>query len=202
MSLVAIANKVARAQRDTAKIASAGRYGYAVAPADAPRETWSQVLLDNLARSRKCILSAGLFDVSAVDAVETLVASARAELDAVPSIPFLHDTTTKNVIVTSGGAFSGIVDVDDLCFGDPRYVIALTLASLTAFGGPVGYADTWMKLADHSDDRLFRLYVVLFIVDFMSEHGQAFNDNPLPSSTSDRNRLLHVFAECLRLAGP
>jgi hypothetical protein len=59
-----------------------------------------------------------------------------------------------------------------------------------------------MKLADHSDDRLFRLYVVLFIVDFMSEHGQAFNDNPLPSSTSDRNRLLHVFAECLRLAGP
>jgi aminoglycoside phosphotransferase len=123
-SLVAIANKVARAQRDTATIASAGRYGYAVAPADAPRETWSQVLRDNLARSRKRILSARLFDVSVVDAVETLVASARAELDAVPSIPFLHDATTKNVIVTSGGAFSGIVDVDDLCFGDPRYVIA------------------------------------------------------------------------------
>jgi len=92
--------------------------------------------------------------------------------------------------------------VDDLCFGDPRYVIALTLASLTAFDGPVRYVDAWMKLANLRDDKLFRLYVALFIVDFMSGHGQAFNDNPLPSSADDRNRLLHVFAECLRLAKP
>ncbi len=201
-SLERIAAKVAGAQKDTARTASAGRYGYAVAPADAPRERWSQVLQDNLARSRKRISAAGLFDLGPVDAVETMVSAARAELDALPPIPFLHDTTTKNVIVTPGGAFSGIVDVDDLCFGDPRYVIALTLASLTAFDGPVRYVDAWMKLANLRDDKLFRLYVALFIVDFMSGHGQAFNDNPLPSSADDRNRLLHVFAECLRLAKP
>jgi hypothetical protein len=41
-----------------------------------------------------------------------------------------------------------------------------------------------------------------FIVDFMSEHGQVFNGNLLPSSADDRNRLLRVFAECLRLAAP
>ncbi len=171
-------------------------------PADAPRERWSQVLQDNLARSRKRILAAGLFDVSPVDAVEMMVLAARAELDALEPIPFLHDTTTKNVIVTPEGAFSGIVDVDDLCFGDPRYVIALTLASLTTFDGPVRYVDAWMKLANYRDDKIFRLYVALFIVDFMSEHGQAFNGNLLASSTSDRNRLLRVFAECLRLAEP
>jgi len=119
-SLEAIATKVAAAQRATARTASAGRYGYAVVPADAPRERWSQVLQDNLARSRKRILAAGLFDVSPVDAVEMMVLAARAELDALEPIPFLHDTTTKNVIVTPEGAFSGIVDVDDLCFGDPR----------------------------------------------------------------------------------
>jgi hypothetical protein len=93
-----------------------------------------------------------------------------------------------------------IVDVDDLCFGDPRYVVALTLASLTAFGGPTHYVDAWMTAAGYQDDRIFRLYVALFIVDFMSEHGQAFNDNPVPSSLDDRNRLLRVFAECLHLA--
>ena len=144
----------------------------------------------------------GLFDVSAVDAIEKMVSAARAELDALPPIPFLHDTTTKNVIVTPEGAFSGIVDVDDLCFGDPRYAIALTLAALTAFGGPVQYVDAWMKLAHHRDDRIFRLYVTLFIVDFMSEHGQEFNANPLPSSAGDRNHLCRVFAECIRLAEP
>jgi hypothetical protein len=60
-------------------------------------------------RSRKRILAAGLFDVGPVDAVETMVLAACGELDALEPIPFLHDTTTKNVIVTPEGAFSGIV---------------------------------------------------------------------------------------------
>ena len=144
--LKAIAAKVAGAQRITAGTASGKRYGYSVTPTDAPRESWSQVLLDNLARSRRRIAAAELFDQSAVDTVGQMVATARAELDSFPPIPFLHDTTTKNVIVTPGGAFSGIVDVDDLCFGDPRYVVALTLASLTAFGGPTHYVDAWMTI--------------------------------------------------------
>jgi hypothetical protein len=54
--------------------------------------------------------------------------------------------------VTPEGTFSGIVDLDDLCFGDPRYVVALTLASLLAAGGPPDYVDAWMKIADLRDD--------------------------------------------------
>ena len=127
-----------------------------------------------------------------------MVSAARAELDALPPVPFLHDTTTKNVIVTPEGSFSGIVDVDDLCFGDPRYVVALTLASLMVFGVATHYVDAWMNAADYLNDRIFRLYVALFLVDFMSEHGQEFNGHVLPSSADCRNRSLHVFAESLR----
>ena len=201
-SLEAIATKVARAQRVTATTASSGRYGYGAASTNAPHDKWSQVLQDNLARSRRRIAAAGLFDLDAVDKVAAMIAAARAELDSLPPIPFLHDTTTKNVIATTAGAFSGIVDVDDLCFGDPRYVVALTLASLTVSGGPVQYIDAWMNYANYRSDRIFRLYVALFIVDFMSEHGQVFNGNLPPSSTDDRNHLLRVFAQCLRLAAP
>jgi hypothetical protein len=100
--------------------------------------------------------------------------------------------------VTLEGSFSGIVDVDDLCFGDPRYAVALTLASLMAFGGPTHYIDAWMNAANCPNDRIFRLYVALFLVDFMSEHGQEFNGNVLPSSAQCRNKLLRVFAESLR----
>jgi aminoglycoside phosphotransferase (APT) family kinase protein len=198
--LEAIATEVARAQRITANTVSAGRYGYAVDPTDAPRERWSQVLQDNLARSRKRIAAAGLFDLSPVDAVAALVSTATPELDSLPPVPFIHDTTTKNVICTPEGNFSGIVDVDDLCFGDPRYVVALTLAALAASGRPTPYVDAWMKSADFRNDRIFRLYVALFIVDFMSEHGQVFNGNPRASSRDDRDRLLRAFAERLRLA--
>jgi len=88
--------------------------------------------------------------------------------------------------------------VDDLCFGDPRYVVALTLASLIASGGPTTYVDAWMNSANYRKDRIFQLYVALFIVDFMSEHGQEFNGNVLASSADRRNRLLGVFTEYLQ----
>ncbi len=197
-NLEAIAKQVARAQNLTSLTASGTQYGYAIEPAHAPRERWSQVLLDNLARSRRRIAAAKLFDEDAIDTIVNMVSAARPELDALSPVPFLHDTTTKNVIVTPEGSFSGIVDVDDLCFGDPRYVVALTLASLRASDGPTHYVDAWMNAAGYRNDRIFRLYVALFLVDFMSEHGQEFNGNVPPSSADGRGRLLCVFKESLR----
>jgi aminoglycoside phosphotransferase len=197
-SLEVIATKVAQAQKITSKAVSGRRYGYSIEPANAPHERWSDVLFDNLSRSRSRIAAAKLFDGDAVDTVTKIVSAAHAELDALPPIPFLHDTTTKNVIVTQEGSFSGIVDVDDLCFGDPRYVVALTQASLIAFGGPTAYVDAWMNSANYRRDRIFQLYVALFIVDLMSEHGQEFNGNVLASSADCRNRLLRVFREYLQ----
>ena len=197
-SLELIARRVTQAQEITSRATSGRRYGYSIEPANAPRDTWSEVLLDNLTRSRRRIATAKLFEEGVVDTIANLVLAASTELDALPPVPFLHDTTTKNVIVTPAGSFSGIVDVDDLCFGDPRYVIALTLASLMVFGRPTQYVGAWMKSASHRNDRIFRLYVALFIVDFMSEHGQQFNGNVRPSSADCRNRLLRVFTEHLQ----
>jgi aminoglycoside phosphotransferase (APT) family kinase protein len=189
-----IATNVARAKKITSKAVSGRRYGYSIEPANAPHERWSQVLLDNLARSRRRITAARLLDEDVVDTITKLVSAASAELDALPPVPFLHDTTTKNVIVTPGGSFSGIVDVDELCFGDPRYVVAVTLASLMVSGGPTRYIDARMNSAGYRNDRIFRLYVGLFIVDFMSEHGQEFNGNAQALSADSRNRLLGVFS--------
>jgi hypothetical protein len=197
-NLAVIAMKVAQAQKIASKTMSSTRYGYGVEPSNAPHERWSQVLLDNLTRSRRRIAAAKLFDEDVAHAVAKMVAASRAELDALAPTPFLHDTTTKNVIVTQGGSFSGIVDVDDLCFGDARYVIALTLASLMASGDPTRYVDAWMKSANYRNDRIFRLYVALFIVDFMSEHGQEFNGNTTASSADARNKLLRLFTEQLQ----
>jgi hypothetical protein len=55
-----------------------------------------------------------------------------------------------------------------------------------------------MNAAGYCNDRIFRLYVALFLVDFMSEHGQEFNGNVPPSSADGQGRLLCVFKESLR----
>lgn len=197
-----IAANVAQAQIITAETGSADRYGYAARAEQAPYTLWSQVLDANLARSRQRIAAAGLFDVGLVDIVQAEVSANRAEIDAIGPTPFLHDTTTKNVIVTAGGAFSGIVDVDDLCFGDPRYPAALTLAVLTAYGGPMSYVSAWLRRAKHADDRVFRLYVSLFLLDLMSEHGHVFNGNERPSTPDARTALHHAFERNLAFVRP
>ena len=62
----------------------------------------------------------------------------------------------------AAGAFSGIVDVDELCFGDPRYAPALTLVAMlvalfglslaldvagrVAVDGEVGFAARWATI--------------------------------------------------------
>jgi aminoglycoside phosphotransferase (APT) family kinase protein len=198
--LAAIAAAVGAAQRIVGGTPSAGRYGFAVEPKDAPHRHWSAVLDAHLQRSRERIAAVGLFGPAAVDKVATLVERARPRLDAQPAIPFLHDTTVKNVIVTADGVFSGIVDVDDLCFGDPRHPAALTLTALLVRRSPTGYVDAWRQAAGFADDALFRLYVLTYLVDFMGEHGQVFNGNQAPSDPAARQRLLELFAENLRLA--
>jgi aminoglycoside phosphotransferase (APT) family kinase protein len=197
--LEGIASRVAGAQAITAKTGSAGRYGYASRPDEAPYATWAKVLEANLTRSQGRISSAGIFDGSWVDVVRTAVARRRDEIDRFEAIPFLHDTTTKNVIVAPDGEFSGIVDVDDLCFGDPRYPAALTLAVLLAYGGPTEYVSAWLRHARESDDSVFRLYVLIFLLDLMSEHGQTFNGNERPWPSEARSSLRRAFENGLRL---
>ena len=198
--LQAVARGVAQAQAAAARVGSAARYGYASKPDDAPHARWSDVLRANLARSRTRISAAGLFEPGPVDAMAALITAWQTELDAVPATAFLHDTTTKNVIVAQDGTLSGIVDVDDLCFGDPRYPVALTLTAIRAIGGPASYVEAWMHAAGHNDDSLFQLYVALFLVDFMSEHGQRFNGNERPSRPEARDLLLRTFTQTLRCA--
>jgi aminoglycoside phosphotransferase (APT) family kinase protein len=195
--LSAIATEVAQAQQAASRFGSVGRFGYASDAEAAPHATWSAVLEENLNRSRRRIASARLFDPHVVEAVVDLLKNHRSELDGFQAVPFLHDTTTKNVIVTEQGVLSGIVDLDDLCFGDPRYAPALTLAVLLAYGGPASYVEAWMSAAGHVDDRIFRLYVALFLVDLMSEHGQSFNGNERASTPEEREAVMLAFTQAV-----
>src|SRR6202008_257200 len=97
-----------------------------------PHRRWRGVVVASLARSRARIRAAGIVGESVIDSVEAS-ASRFGYLDRVRATPFLHDITTKNVIVHEG-RLSGIVDVDDVCFGDPLLLIALIRMALWAHG--------------------------------------------------------------------
>jgi hypothetical protein len=59
----------------------------------------------------------------------------------------------------------------------------------------MSYISAWLRRARHADDRVFRLYVSLFLLDLISEHGHVFNGNERPSTPEARAALRRAF-EC------
>ncbi len=137
-------------QRRTATLPQGPGFGYAHSYDDPTLlPTWRDVLLASLERSRRRIESAGVVDVEVVERVESRLADFDDYLRRIEPIPFLHDTTTKNVIIDLQGngapSGSGIVDVDSICFGDPLFTLALTRMALLAHGHDTAYIDHWER---------------------------------------------------------
>ena len=132
------------------QLPAGGGFGFAATPGDPSlKRTWRAVLDALIARaeSRFAEIDADLFALA-----ERVRAAIGAHSDALSRIeprPFLHDTTTKNVIVHKG-IVSGIVDVDDFCFGDRLFTPALTWASIIARGGPADYVERFWGEARRS----------------------------------------------------
>ncbi len=143
-----------------------------------PFPNWRAVLESGLVEAHEYIVQIGIFQPEWVVRVRAASAAYESYFDEVAPAPFLDDTTTKNVIV-HGGKLSGIVDVDNVCFGDRLYVLALTHMSLLASGHDTIYIDAWVEGWDLNEFKLrvMNLYTAMHGVYFMSEIGRTFNKN-------------------------
>ena len=191
-----VARSVVTVQEAVRGLGEGAGYGYSAHPdARPPRDTWVEVLLDNLRRSGGRLRSSSP-DVRRLHGrVVDRVADSRTHLDGVPAVPFLDDATTKNVLV-HGGALSGVVDVDVVCFGDPLYTPALTKVSLVAAGLSTDYVDAWLQLVAPGPAELdaFDVYSAVFCLDLLSEAGVLFNRGRPEAQDEPRTRRLVALA--------
>jgi aminoglycoside phosphotransferase len=190
-----IAAAVSDAQTSTALLGNGFGFGHASNASEAPHACWADVVQAHIERSRARIVTNAFFSPAGVERSHRLLSRYAMRLVMVEPIPFLHDTTTKNVIVNPQGRLSGIVDVDDLCYGDTRYPAALVAAALLNSGGPIDYVRAWLARAGQNWDGLLEFYVATFLLDFMSEHGMSCNGNEAASRALDRQRLARLFEE-------
>ena len=159
---------------------SHGRFGYLTLPhhVETLAATWGAVIDRWFIRSRTRLDATQLVDASVLARFERVIASRRDALDAIAPTPFLHDTTTKNVLIHQG-AISGIVDTDSICFGDPLITLGLTKSSL-AYRGFDGsdYIEPWFDGMGFRAPNRWRLllYSALATLDFLAEIGHVFND--------------------------
>ena len=178
-----VAQQIDEAQRRLATLPKGPGFGF-LKNYDDPdcQPSWKAVVLAHLERSRNRLQARGFFPSNYADAAAGLIERHSDYLEQIQAIPFFDDATTKNVLVHQG-AFSGLVDLDWLCFGDRLFTIALTKMALLDSGNSLSYIDYWLEeeKLDPVQHQVFALYVLLFCLDFMSSLGMVFNKGSPPA---------------------
>jgi hypothetical protein len=196
--LEAIAHAVARWQLDATELEPARGYGFALSYDEPLHSSWTQAVHAHIDRSQTWIRTAGIVDPRLAGKVRAMVDRFDTSLGRTQPLPYLHDATTKNVIVSEGVAV-GLVDVDQMGFGDPLFLPALTRMSLIAAERSPDYAMALATAvqADH-EPGLFDLYTAMHCLAFIGELGQQFNNDTVPTIDHEyRHRLESALAGLL-----
>ncbi len=137
-----------------------------------PNHSWHDFLIQRLQQFKQIFADSFVFSSDYLETVFTFAEKLRANFEAVPATPFLWDASERNVIVTNG-KITGIVDVDEICFGDPLFVIALTCTALKNEGFDTLYTDYWTKFLnlDAAAEQRLAFYNLFFIIVFMRKHS-------------------------------
>jgi aminoglycoside phosphotransferase (APT) family kinase protein len=194
-----IVSELVRIQKEVSELPEASSFGYAYSYSEPPEhQSWAVVVLAILGRARQRMSRSDHPGFSYVERATRILGRHESYFAAIRPAAFLDDTTTKNVLVDQG-RLSGVVDVDQLCFGDPLLAVGLTQMALLGEALDVDYVEHWMNLLKLSAEqrKVVQAYTLLFCVDFMSELGQRFNRDETPELSSARFMRLNSVFESL-----
>lgn len=190
----ALAGTLADQQALVARFPGGGRFGWSSDPDSLPHDRWSACLVDTIDANAPRIRDAGLGEIEAMLAVRRRTERAAAALDAIAATPFLPDPATATVVVTDAGLLSGFVDINGLCWGDPRFAVAATYVALLNGGQASDFAEAWLALSGQPRDPLFWLYAAIAMIQVMGEYGRIDLGTAIGFTASDKRRLKRVAA--------
>jgi len=182
-------------QKKVATLPSKKSYGHG----DASFVTWSEAIKNHIERSRKRIRNNNVFDMGLCDAVDEIMGTLENYFSGIEPVAFLDDITTKNVLIHEG-RLDGIVDIDEICYGDPLLTVGLTKMALLAMRADTRYIDYWLDEMQVNDVQMqaVTFYTLLFCIDFMGEQGMKFaNDNVVEINQEKVELLSSIYSELL-----
>jgi hypothetical protein len=170
-----LAREMVKIQAATDPLPDGLGFGIASSYEQKPEDhTWYDFLMNRLRLFEEIIRKNAIFDVNNVTQAISVAENMEQELRAMRAKPFLWDASERNVIIDKN-KITGIVDVDDLCFGDPLFVLALTYVALENDGHDTLYADYWAETLQLDERALLRLefYRLFYAIVFMRQHTMA-----------------------------
>jgi aminoglycoside phosphotransferase len=172
--MTVLAEQIVAFERKIGALPLGRGYGFVPIGAIGPHRTWADSIRADRSDSLASRPSRGSEDRErarlAVD-VRAGLDGAEQRLSTVGPHCFLDDLTIKNVIV-SGGALTGVVDFDVVCYGDPMYWLALTQVAVCSDVGTAGefYVDELTRFWSPSDEERanLALYSAVHGIEFLT----------------------------------
>ncbi|CZH02724.1 Phosphotransferase enzyme family [Legionella pneumophila] len=157
-------------------------------------KTWYDFLSKRLDLYKEHITKNAVFNPDMATQTLNMASKMKENFSLIRPTPFLWDASERNVLVHNGNIV-GIVDVDEICFGDPLLVIALTSTCLELEGLDTLYTDYWaaaLHLDKSAQDRL-NFYRLFYSIAFMRKHSMLTANSK--KVMFDTQKLLSIFQQ-------
>ncbi|MCP0912901.1 MULTISPECIES: phosphotransferase [Legionella] len=155
-------------------------------------KSWYDFLSKRLEIYKKHITKSAVFNPQLATLVLNIANEMKGILETIQPMPFLWDASERNVLVHNG-KITGIVDVDEICFGDSLLVIALTSTCLELEGYDTKYTEYWAETLnlDHTAQSRLDFYRLFYAIAFMRKHSMQTPN--CKHVIFDTNQLLNIF---------
>jgi len=157
---------------------------------------WHDFLLMIIARSEREILSHGLCNPKYIDLVREEIEKQTEYFHMFKSVTFLYDLSIRNAIIYKGKV-SGIIDVDDVWFGDPLLAIGRGKTILKAMRQDTEFIKHWCEHINLSSQemKMVELYSLLYCLRFMGSIGTRLNGNASIQTNPENAQLFEKMAD-------
>ena len=180
-----IAREIVRIQNEVA----------ALEPEDIPPDwSWLSFVHEMLDRAEARIIQNGYFDAESCRRLRVEIEKLDEYFSAVRPVAYLDDISSKNLLIHNG-RLSGIIDVDQMGFGDKLTYVALTYMALLNMEYDTDYVNYILEEMELSREqrRAFIFYALMYCVDFMGERGMSFMDKTVEVSPQIIDRLERIY---------
>lgn len=141
-----------------------------------PPKPWYGFVDEMLDRAAERMAAGGYFDPEKALRVKREAELMRDYFESLEPVAYLDDISTKNLLIDKGQV-SGVIDIDEIGWGDPLTFIALTRTALLGMGCDDDICEYLLDAMGADDDgrRAEAFYSLLYCADLMSERGMVFD---------------------------
>ncbi|HEY9584671.1 MAG TPA: aminoglycoside phosphotransferase family protein [Candidatus Paceibacterota bacterium] len=171
-----LAKEVAGILRKLSKIATNGKFGWVGADESRLVDSWTQIMkADKIEERNK---QTGVVGDDLVKKEKELYEKYKPYFDSVKSVLYFDDMSSKNILINEG-KFVGLIDLDDIMYGDPIEAVGAIKASwYGTHHGEVYTVAIEDELAFNEEQRkMVTVYATMNRILWLSEKGIKFNDN-------------------------